>query len=56
LISADIGLGTLAIADLIVLRVRGQKREGYFEYREYWINDDGIMTVGASVAQSRKNF
>jgi hypothetical protein len=56
LISAGIGLGTLAIADLIVSRVHGQKREGYFEYRKYWINDDGIMTVSASVAQSRKKF
>lgn len=52
LISAGIGLGTGAIAGLIVLGVHGQKREGHFEDIEYWIYDDGINTVSAGVAET----
>ncbi len=41
-ISAGIGLGFGAIIGLVVAAISGQTREGHFEDKEYWINDDGI--------------
>jgi len=44
-ISAGIGLVAGMIAGIFVLLFNRQTREGHFEDKEYWINDDGIYSV-----------
>ena len=43
-ISAGLGLVSGIISGLFVLLFNRQSRDGHFEDKEYWINDDGIFT------------
>ncbi len=43
-ISAGLGLASGILSGLFVLLCNNQTREGHFEDKEYWINDDGLYT------------